>query len=284
MRGCGIVGRFAQGPDGVAGYGPAGGYVAGDDGAGADDGVVSYGDAGQDDGAATDPDVLADGDGPGAFKAGAAGVGVARMVCSVDLDGWANLGAVADVDGHDVEEDAVEVEEDVAAEVDVVAVVTEERWADCGGGPDGCEKGLEKGAAMVRVGCGVEAEEDGFGGLAVGDEFGIHGVIEDAGEHLLLFCLAVEGGGGAVHVRLDACGGSATFGVFFRGYGGRGIGLGWVEVRGMMRAAILRGLRSKACGLAICFRSVRMRCWMRPRRVAYLRGRWGGRWGGVGLL
>jgi hypothetical protein len=54
------------------------------------------------------------------------------MVRSVDLHGGANLGTMPYVNRHPIKQDAVEVEEDTAAQVNVVPIVTEEGWADDG--------------------------------------------------------------------------------------------------------------------------------------------------------
>ena len=58
--------------------------------------------------------------------------GVARMIGGVDLHRRPDLGAVADRDFDDVEDDAVEVEEDAVAETDVVAIVAVEGRTDHG--------------------------------------------------------------------------------------------------------------------------------------------------------
>ncbi len=101
------------------------------------------------------------------------------MIGGVDLDGGADLGAVADLDGVDVEEDAVEVEEDAGAQVDVVAVVAVEGWADGGvfaaGGDDFCE--LDKVGGGVVWGGVVFVEERG-GVEAFGGEGGVVGDVE----------------------------------------------------------------------------------------------------------
>src|SRR5271163_2329269 len=54
------------------------------------------------------------------------------MVSRVDLYGGANLRAIPYMNGHHIKQDAVEVEEDTAAQVDVVPIVTEEGWANDG--------------------------------------------------------------------------------------------------------------------------------------------------------
>src|SRR5205823_5352746 len=105
-----------------------------DHAAGADHGAIANGDAGQDDGAAADPDVLADPHRAAEFEAGSSCLGVARVVGGVDLRRRSDLGAVADHDFDDVEDDAIEVEKHLVAEPDVVAVVAKERRTDHGAG------------------------------------------------------------------------------------------------------------------------------------------------------
>ena len=177
---------------GVAEDCDAGWDVVGDYGAGSNDSVVADSDAGQEDGSAADPDVAADADGLAGFEVGAAGLGIAGMVGGVDLDGWADLGAVADLDGVDVEQDAVEVEEDAAAEVDVVAVVAEEGWADGGVFAEGAENfGEERRVRGGVVGRGVVFVQERDGVEAFGYESRVFGVVEVAGEHLLFFGISV---------------------------------------------------------------------------------------------
>src|SRR6185369_7247235 len=89
--------------------------------AGADQRAVADRDAGQEDGAAADPDVAADSHRAAELQAGFSRIGVARVVGRVDLHGGPDLGAVADDDLDDVENDAIEVEEDAVAEADVIA-------------------------------------------------------------------------------------------------------------------------------------------------------------------
>ena len=174
----------------VADYGDAWGDVVGDHAASSDDGVVADGDAGENDGASADPDVASDADRLAGFEVGAAGFGVTGVVGSVDLDGRADLSAVADLDGIDVEEDAVEVEEDAGAEMDVVAVVAEEGRADGGvfaaGGEDFAEEWL-MGRGMVRR--GVVFVQEGGGVEAFGCEFVVVSDIVLTGQHLLFLCL-----------------------------------------------------------------------------------------------
>ena len=94
------------------------GDVARDDAAGADDGPRSDRHAGQMIGRPADPDV-----GPDRHRLAelprSPQLGLERMRRGVDLHGGTEQREVADADGADVEDDAVEVEEDALAEKDV---------------------------------------------------------------------------------------------------------------------------------------------------------------------
>ena len=83
--------------------------------------------------AAAEPDVVADGDGFGAFPFFAAGVGFEGMGCGEELDVGADLDVVADGDFGDVEGDESPVDEGAGADVGLVAVVAAEGGADGGG-------------------------------------------------------------------------------------------------------------------------------------------------------
>jgi hypothetical protein len=56
------------------------------------------------------------------------------VVGGVHLDRGSDLGAIADGHFDDIEDDAVEVQENPLAKTNVVAVVAKERWADHGAG------------------------------------------------------------------------------------------------------------------------------------------------------
>jgi hypothetical protein len=98
-------------PGGVSGHGFTGCDATGDHAASADYCTVADGNAGQENGAAADPDVAANLDGTAEFKAGAARFDVARMIGGVNLDRRPYLRAIANRHFDDVENDAVEVEE-----------------------------------------------------------------------------------------------------------------------------------------------------------------------------
>jgi len=58
------------------------------------------------------------------------------MIGGVDLRCGSDLGAVADADFDDIQDDAVEVQENPVAETDIIAEVAEERRADHGARAD----------------------------------------------------------------------------------------------------------------------------------------------------
>src|SRR5690606_26284061 len=106
-------------------------HVAGHHAASPDSRAVSDGDAAQDDGARADPAVLADGDGfvdgPAAdpltrFVEPGAPLRLHRMPRGEELHARRDHAAVADPDVGAVEKDAVEVDVDGLADVDVLAV------------------------------------------------------------------------------------------------------------------------------------------------------------------
>src|SRR5207248_10354731 len=82
---------------------------------GADDRIVAYCDARQNDGAASDPYIAADANRTSPFQPLAALCSIARMVGAVDLDRRSDLRAVTDTDLRDVEHDAVVIEEHVVS-------------------------------------------------------------------------------------------------------------------------------------------------------------------------
>src|SRR6185312_3309586 len=106
--------------------------VAGDDAAGADHrfGADRY--AGADNRAAADPYIRTDRDRLGVFLRPPQ-LGVQRMGRRVELHRGAEHREVADRHGADVEDHAVEVEEDAVAEVDVGSIIAEEGRLNPGG-------------------------------------------------------------------------------------------------------------------------------------------------------
>ena len=70
------------------------------------------------------------------FDAAAPRLGIAGMIGGVDLRGGSDLRSIADGHFDDIQDDAIEVQENLIAEPDVVAEVAEKRWADHGAGAD----------------------------------------------------------------------------------------------------------------------------------------------------
>src|SRR5690348_3831775 len=108
---------------GIAGNRHSRGDVSRDDASGADDGAICDRYARQDDGAAANPDVTPDPHGSTEFETAPSDVRISRVVGRVDMHARADLTAIADDDADDVEKHAVEIDEDIVAEPDVVPVI-----------------------------------------------------------------------------------------------------------------------------------------------------------------
>src|SRR5450755_787162 len=123
------------------------------------------------------------------LDAAAPGLGIAGMVGGVDLRRRSDLRSIADGHFDDIQDDAIEVQENFIAETDVVAKVAEERRADHGARADMTETlgqqrvALRHGQRQRRV----VAHQPGFVRSLIGGYFGIAGPIKFAREHLLLF-------------------------------------------------------------------------------------------------
>jgi hypothetical protein len=145
----------------------------------------------QDDGAAADPGVVADPHRASEFEAATPRFGIPGMVGGIDLHRRPNLGAIADRHFDDIEDHAIEVQEDPVAETDVVAIVAKERRADHGARADMTETlGQQRVALRYRQGQRrVVAHEPDFVRSLIGRYFGIAGTIRFARKHLLLFGL-----------------------------------------------------------------------------------------------
>lgn len=114
------------------------------------DGARTNGDARQNDGAASHPDVRADDDRLAVFLP-SPGRGIQWMKWRVDLHRRSKESEIPDRDGADVEHDAIEVEEDALAEVNVLAVVAVEGRLHPDGVAAGAKKPAEDGAALVAI-------------------------------------------------------------------------------------------------------------------------------------
>src|SRR3546814_6719660 len=97
------------------------------------------------------------------------------MIGGQDLHARADLSLVTDGDRDDVQDHAVEVEEDMRAEADVEAVVAVERRADDASLADGGEA-LEEELTPFRGGQGerrVVSDHPSLGGRPVGLDLGV---------------------------------------------------------------------------------------------------------------
>src|SRR5687768_7312170 len=163
--------------------------VARDDASRADHGVVADRDAGEDDRAAADPHVVADTDRACALDPRTAQRGVERVRGRVELNPRPDLHVVANVDLGAVEEDAVVVDEQVAARADVEAVVAGEARHHGGAVADGAEQAAQDRVArtcLARRG-GVVPGKDFLRPQASFHELGIRRAVGLAGDHLLAF-------------------------------------------------------------------------------------------------
>src|SRR3546814_8401132 len=110
------------------------------------------------------------------------------MIGGQDLHARADLSLVTDGDRDDVQDHAVEVEEDMRAEADVEAVVAVERRADDASLADGGEA-LEEELTPFRGGQGerrVVSDHSSLGGRQVVLVLGVRRCVEFSHEHLRL--------------------------------------------------------------------------------------------------
>src|SRR3546814_7310112 len=110
------------------------------------------------------------------------------MIGGQDLHARADLSLVTDGDRDDVQDHAVEVEEDMRAEADVEAVVAVERRADDASLADGGEA-LEEELTPFRGGQGerrVVSDHPSLGGRQVVLDLGVRRVVEFSRERLRL--------------------------------------------------------------------------------------------------
>lgn len=93
-----------QGPRRIASDGDARRHIAGDDAARPDNGMIPDRDARQDDGATTDPDIAADGNGAAKFQHFLAQRRVAWVVGCQDLHARTDLRSIANPDRHHIKQ------------------------------------------------------------------------------------------------------------------------------------------------------------------------------------
>src|SRR5882724_12873579 len=176
-------------PGRIAGDGLVRADIPRDHAAGPDHGPIADRHPGQDNGAAADPDVAADPHRAAEFETAAACFGVAWMVGGVDLRGRSDLRAIADRHFDDIQDHAVEIQENPVAKVDVVAIVAKERRADHGTHADMTETFGQQRVALGYRQCQrrIIAHQPGLGRRLIGGYFRIARTIKFAREHLLLF-------------------------------------------------------------------------------------------------
>lgn len=93
---------------------------------GADDGIVPDRYAGADDATASQPDVVPNRDGFSSFETASPNVGIERMQCCVNVHSRPDLSIVADRNQIAIEEHAAVIDEAIATDPDVSAVVAAE--------------------------------------------------------------------------------------------------------------------------------------------------------------
>lgn len=91
---------------------------------------VSYRNAGADDSPGADPHIVADGNGQHIFERRTALFGINGMLRRVDQDARRKHDVAADPHLRPVEDHAIEIDEDMIAEMDVVSVIALERRHD----------------------------------------------------------------------------------------------------------------------------------------------------------
>jgi hypothetical protein len=166
-----------------------GGNVARDYAPCTDQGIVADAHTRKDDSAAADPDIASDPDGTTELQTGGPLCRIARMSRGEDLHRRPDLCLFADADRDNVENHAVEIEEDSRTETDVEAVVAMKRRPDHRILTDGGEAFRQKSSAF-GVGsceCCIVAHQPSMRHRPFGFEFRVAGVVEIAGQHLLLF-------------------------------------------------------------------------------------------------
>src|ERR1700722_1808614 len=119
-----------QYPRGIPESGRAPWHVPRDDAARPDYGVVSYRDAGQNNGAAANPHIATDHNRPAKLRSRPSCRGIPWMIGRVYLNCGSDLCSCADTHRHDVENHAIEIQKDIIPQRDVLAKVAMERRAD----------------------------------------------------------------------------------------------------------------------------------------------------------
>lgn len=101
-------------------------HVFDDNGTRSDNGIVADRDARIDDGTPANPYIIADAHRLAAFDTGEPLLDIERMSRCIDVDARAHQAIVANANVADVEEHAIEIGEEIVADVDIIAVVAAE--------------------------------------------------------------------------------------------------------------------------------------------------------------
>jgi hypothetical protein len=161
--------------------------VAGDHATRTDQRIVADAHTRQDDGAAADPDITANANGTAKLQSGGPPRRIAWMISRKDLDGRTDLRFVADADRDDVEDHAIEVQENTGAETDVEAIIAMKWWPDHGPLTDRGEAFQQQLSAFGGRGTKrrVVTHEPAVRCRKLRLECRVAGIVELAGEQLL---------------------------------------------------------------------------------------------------
>jgi hypothetical protein len=179
------IGDYAGG---IAGDGSARRDIAGDDAAGTDYGIVPNTHPRKQDDGAADPGIAADIDWTPELQSSPARRRIARVVGGIDLHRGTNLRPIANDDRNHIENDAIETEEDVRSNSDVVAVIAVKGLPDNGAVANFGKPFSEDHPRLccTRQGRVVSRQPSGRGG-PISDQLRRIGVIQLAGQHLVFF-------------------------------------------------------------------------------------------------
>jgi hypothetical protein len=165
-------------------------HIAGDNRAGPDHCIIADGHARKDDGPAADPNVLSDRYGPAELGTCLSDYRIAGMIRRVYLDSRPDLRSGADGHSDDVKNDAVEVQENVRPDPDVIAKITMERRPD-----NGTVSYFRQQFAKERSPFGsrcrkrsVKTDHPHFRGGLICLNFRIAGVVQFSRQHFLFLC------------------------------------------------------------------------------------------------
>lgn len=128
------MGGFPDDPGGISCGDDIRRNISRNDTAGSDDGPVSDGNSGTNDGSAPDPDIGPDRDRFRVLQSPPTFLGVEGMHRGVDLHGGADQDIVSDHHLGDIENHAIKIEIDLRAQSDIPAIITMKGRLDPGSG------------------------------------------------------------------------------------------------------------------------------------------------------